>query len=254
MQRVRVKIEGLRDAAAARRVAEMGADAIGLVFAESPRRVTVEEARDIVIALPTGVATVGVFVNAEPSDINRVVEETGIQYVQLHGDEPPSIVAQIHAPCIKAFRVKDEGWVNEVMTWLGCAPGANRSRSAKQREPASGEAFLPSRLTVLLDAYDPAVRGGSGRRFNWELIAAARARGEMEGLGPIILAGGLTPECVAEAIRSVGPWAVDVASGVESSPGVKDLRKVRAFLEAVRAVTISDFGPAGRRPGFRIAD
>ena len=229
MHQVRVKIEGLRDPQTAVRVAELGADAIGLVFAESPRRVTPEQAREIVAALPPTAASVGVFVNAPADEINRVVEQTKIDYVQLHGDEPTDIVGKIHAPCIKAFRVRDRKWIEEVRTWLG---GISLG---KVRENASVQRFVPSGVTVLLDAYDPAVRGGSGRRFNWELIARARGKGEMEGLGPIILAGGLDASCVAEAVRVAQPWAVDVASGVESAPGFKDLDKVRAFLAAVRA-------------------
>ncbi len=241
MHRVRVKIEGLRDAATAARVAEMGADAVGLVFAESPRRVTADQAREIVSALPPRVTTVGVFVNAPADEINRAVERTGIAVVQLHGDEPPQLAAEVRALCIKAFRVKDEDWAQEVGKWLGAVPRESvRRRSDEGREgqparhAARGNPFVPSDLTILLDAYDPAVRGGSGRRFNWDWIARARQRGRMEDFGPILLAGGLDPDCVAEAIRKVRPWGVDVASGVESSPGVKDLGKVRAFLDAVR--------------------
>jgi phosphoribosylanthranilate isomerase len=263
VHRVRVKIEGLRDRDTALRVAEMGADAIGLVFAASPRRVTPEQAREIVAALPPGVATVGVFVNAGPQEINRTIKDTGIGYVQLHGDEPPAAVGQIAAPCIKAFRVRDERWAPEVRGWLGdltmCGPvwqaqgEPGTEWSGRSPIPAPGawsesrrEGFAPWGLVVLLDAYDPAIRGGSGRRFNWDLIAHARQKGEMEAVGPVILAGGLDASCVGEAIRKVHPWAVDVASGVESAPGVKDLEKVREFLEAVRKA-ISE-------GGFRIAD
>jgi len=241
MHRVRVKIEGLRDPATAVRAAEMGADAIGLVFAESPRRVAPEQAREIVCALQPHVTTVGVFVNASADEINRTVERTGIAIVQLHGDEPPSLAAKVRALRVKAFRVRDENWTEEVGKWLGAVPDTflpERSQGdsprAKACENASDSPFVPRRLTVLLDAYDSSVRGGSGKRFNWDWIAQARERGEMEDFGPIILAGGLNPDCVAEAIRKVLPWGVDVASGVESSPGVKDLGKVRAFLDAVR--------------------
>jgi phosphoribosylanthranilate isomerase len=242
VHRVRVKIEGLWEPQTALRVAELGADAVGVVFAASPRRVTPELARQIVAALPPTVASVGVFVNAAPEEINRTIDQTGIRHVQLHGDEPPETVARIRAPCIKAFRVRDERWAHQVKAWLEgipAPPGPGASGMGmtpnESRENASEGVFAPSRVTVLLDAYDPAVRGGSGRRFNWELIARARERGEMDGIGPIILAGGLDASCVGEAIRVARPWAVDVASGVESAPGVKDLGKVRAFLDAVRA-------------------
>jgi len=216
MQRVRVKIEGLRDPATALRIAQMGADAIGMVFAESPRWVSPEQARAIVDVLPPWVATVGVFVNADATTINRVVERTRIGCVQLHGDEPPQIVAQISRPCIKAFRVRDPGWLGEVRRWLD-AVTARTNLSA-----------------VLLDAYNPNARGGTGERFNWELVADARGAGLLAGIDPIILAGGLDASCVGQAIDLVKPWAVDVASGVEKAPGVKDLKKVADFIRATQ--------------------
>ena len=170
LQRVRVKIEGLREPATALKVAQMGADAIGMVFAESPRWVSPEQARAIVDVLPPWVAAVGVFVNADAETINRVVQRTHIGYVQLHGDEPPEIVGRIDAPCIKAFRVRDEGWLSEVGGWLRAV--AARSNLA----------------AILLDAYNPAARGGTGSRFNWEMVADARAAGAMAGMDPIVLA------------------------------------------------------------------
>ncbi len=216
MQRIRVKIEGLRDPRTAVRIAQMGADAIGLVFAQSPRWVSPEQARAVVDALPPWVATVGVFVNADADTINRVIDRTRIGYVQLHGDEGPELVAAIDRPCIKAFRVRDENWLSQVRTWI--AGLADRSRLA----------------AVLLDAYADDTRGGTGRRFNWDLVADARSSGAMAGLDPIILAGGLDATCVGDAIDLVAPWAVDVASGVESAPGVKDLAKVESFIRATR--------------------
>ena len=216
MQRVRIKIEGLREALTALRVAQMGADAIGMVFAESPRWVSPEQARAIMDVLPPWVVGVGVFVNADATTINRVVERTRIHYVQLHGDEPPEIVAQVRVPCIKAFRVRDENWLTEVRNWMSAL-------QARQNLAA-----------ILLDAYDPDVRGGSGKRVNWSMIADARAAGAMAGLDPIILAGGLDASCVGSAIDMVKPWAVDVASGVEKAPGVKDLKKVEDFIRATR--------------------
>jgi len=216
MQRVRVKIEGLRDPVTALRIAQMGADAIGLVFAESPRWVSPEQARAIMDVLPPWVAGVGVFVNADATTINRVVERTRINCVQLHGEESPDIVAQVRVPCIKAFRVQGEGWLGEIRSWL------------------EGLSVRQNLAAVLLDAYDPAVRGGSGRQLNWAMIADARAAGAMAGLDPIILAGGLDASCVGTAIDMVKPWAVDVASGVEKAPGVKDLKKVADFIRATR--------------------
>ena len=216
MQRVRVKIEGLREPTDAMRVAQMGADAIGMVFAESPRWVSPDQARAIVDILPPWVATVGVFVNSDAVAINRVVERTGIGYVQLHGDETPDVVGRIDVPCITAFRIRDESWLAEVRQWLSEC----RSRS--------------NLAAVLLDAYNPNIRGGTGERFNWDLVADARAAGAMAGIDPVILAGGLDDACVSQAIDLVQPWAVDVASGVEKSPGVKDFRKIRDFIDATK--------------------
>jgi len=162
------------------------------------------------------VAAVGVFVNADAAVVNRVIERTRIGYVQLHGDEPPEIVGEIARPCIKAFRVRDESWLGEVRKWISAVQA--RSNLA----------------AVLLDAYNPDVRGGTGERFKWDLVADARAAGAMAGLDPIILAGGLDASCVGDAIDLVQPWAVDVASGVEKAPGVKDLRKVEDFIRATR--------------------
>ena len=219
MQRVRVKIEGLRDPVTALKIAQIGADAIGLVFADSPRWVSPEQARDIVAALPPWVATVGVFVNSDPATINRVVQRTGIQYVQLHGDESPELVTQIQARCIKAFRVRDESWLGQVRGFL------------EKLDEIDGRWNLSA---ILLDAYNPSAAGGTGSRFNWELVNEARLSGAMAGIDPIILAGGLDASCVGAAIDLVKPWAVDVASGVEKTPGLKDLKKVTDFIRATR--------------------
>ena len=216
MQRVRVKIEGLRDPATAMKIAQMGADAIGLVFTDSPRRVSPQQGRAVVDVLPPWVATVGVFVNENPVTINGIIEQTRIGYVQLHGDEGPQVLGEIRAPCIKAFRIRAEGWLDEVRGWL---------------EAATARSNLAA---VLLDAYSPAVRGGSGTQFNWDMVADARAAGAMGGIDPVILAGGLDASCVSRAIELVQPWGVDVASGVEESPGVKDLGKVEDFIRAAR--------------------
>ena len=220
MQRIRVKIEGLMNAGDAVGVAQMGADAIGMVLARSPRRIDAAAAGAIVRALPAWVATVGVFVNADAETINTVVEASGIEYVQLHGEERPGIVPQIQAKCIKAFRVRGQGWLDEVRRWL---------------DGASGCANLAG---VLLDAFDAKAHGGTGKPFNWDLVTEARVAGKLDGIEPIILAGGLNPDCVAEAIAAVQPWAVDVASGVEKSPGVKDFDEIARFIRAV-----GDAGP-----------
>ena len=119
-------------------------------------------------------------------------------------------------PCIKAFRIRDEGWLEQVRGWLAdCQARSNLA-------------------AVLLDAYDPHARGGTGRRLNWDWVADARSAGAMAGIDPVILAGGLDESCVCQAIDQVRPWAVDVASGVEKAPGIKDLRKVENFIRATR--------------------
>ncbi len=208
MRQVYVKIEGLRSPADAVEIAKMGADAIGLVFADSPRQVTVAQAAEIVKALPAGMATIGVFVNASVEDINAVIAETGINYVQLHGDEQPNVVPRISVPCIKAFRIRDAASVAAISDWV----------------KAAGDNLF----AVLLDAYDPSSRGGTGKQFNWKLAAG------LDCGRPLILAGGLNPCNIRQAVETVKPWGVDAASGVESSPGVKDMAKVAAFIRAVR--------------------
>ncbi len=206
MQRVRVKIEGIRSPADALEIAKMGADAIGLVFADSPRQVTVEQAAEIVKTLPPGVATIGVFVNASVGAINAAVAETGISYVQLHGDEQPDVVGRISVPCIKAFRIRDAASVAAIGDWV----------------KAAGDNLF----AVLLDAYDPAARGCTGNKLKWGLS------GGLDFDRAALLGGGLYPGNVRQAVETVKPWGVDAASGVESSPGVKDMAKVAAFIQA----------------------
>ncbi|MDY7010635.1 MAG: phosphoribosylanthranilate isomerase [Planctomycetota bacterium] len=212
----RIKICGLRSPERAAEIAKMGADAIGLVFAESPRRVTPAQARMVTDALPPAVAAVGVFVDTDAETINRIVAEASLTMAQLHGDEPPEIVTDLTVPVIKAFRVRDAGWIDEVSAWL------------------DGVQSLEHVAAVLLDAYVPGVAGGTGERFNWDWVTEAREAGRLEAIPPLILSGGLDTENVAEAIRIVQPWMVDVSSGVESAPGVKDLSKVEAFIRAAR--------------------
>lgn len=215
MEQTYVKICGLTDTANAAVVAGLGADFIGLVFARSKRLVSNEQARSIVQALPKNTSAVGVFVDASAEEINTTAEETGIRIAQLHGDEPPAILGEIEIPCIKAFRIRDAESIIAVHEWIVCI-----------EEDCTLEA-------VLLDAYSPTAAGGTGERFNWDLLVEARQHGGLGDLPPLILAGGLDATNVAEAIRTVQPWAVDVSSGVESAPGVKDPEKVRAFLATV---------------------
>jgi len=215
-QRIRVKICGLRDPKQALKIAQMGADAIGLMFASSPRWVSPEQARAVVDVLPPLVTPVGVFVNEDADTINRVAERVGLGAAQLHGDEDPTIVESLSLPVIKAFAVRDAGWIEQVHEWLSGVQSHRRVAG------------------VMLDTHNPDVRGGTGQRFNWQWVADARAAGKLTGLPPLILAGGLDASVVGDAIDVVMPWAVDVSSGVESDPGVKDLKKVDSFIRATR--------------------
>ncbi|MHC4717469.1 MAG: phosphoribosylanthranilate isomerase [Planctomycetota bacterium] len=216
MQRVRVKICGLREPKQALRVAQMGADAIGLMFAESPRWVSPEQARAITDVLPPMVAAVGVFVDADADLIGGVARRAGLALAQLAGDEPPELLADLPIPAIKGFRVRGADWIDQVRAWL------------------DGVRVHRKLAAVLLDAYDPSARGGTGRSFNWDWVVDARHAGKLAGLPPLILSGGLDASNVEGAIEAVQPWAVDVSTGVESERGVKDLRKVEDFIRATR--------------------
>ena len=200
---IRVKICGITNAEDALVAVEAGADALGFVFFRgSPRFISPEQAAAIIRNLPPFVQMVGLFVNEDPVMVNSVADHCCLDLVQLHGDESPDYCATIKRRLIKAFRVKD----------------------------ASSLEALPDYpvAACLLDAWSPAARGGTGTTFNWDI--AARAAAER----PIILAGGLTPENVAEAIATVKPYAVDVSSGVEIAAGKKDAALVRAFIRTAR--------------------
>lgn len=196
---VKVKICGnttLDDAMAA---VEAGADAVGFVFyAKSPRAVEPQAAAAIVARLPPFVTSVGVFVNEDLSVVRRVMEECGLPLAQLHGDESPQYCAELERPALKAIRLRD-------------------------RQDLEGLALYQV-SGIVLDAFVEGAPGGTGMTFDWTLACEAK------GPVPIILAGGLTPGNVAEAIRRVRPYGVDVSSGVEASPGKKDHAKVRAFI------------------------
>jgi phosphoribosylanthranilate isomerase len=193
-----LKICGLTNEADAVHAAAAGATALGVVFApSSPRRVSADTARDIVEAVPAQVPVVGVFVNAPLEEIVAIVAHTGIRVVQLHGDEPERYAAALKMPLLRAAGVD---------VALDSWPTA----------------------TLLLDATSAAQRGGTGLRVDWEKAAVVASRRKT------VLAGGLTPDNVAEAIASVRPFGVDVSSGVEASPGRKDRDKVSRFLENAR--------------------
>lgn len=203
MDTVKVKICGITNLDDALAAIEAGADALGFVFyPDSPRHIFPEQAAAIIRKLPPFITTVGLFVDEPPESVNATADLCGLDIVQLHGDEPPSYCNLIQRRVIKAFRIKN-------ITSL---------------EP-TGDYQVSS---ILLDAWSPSAHGGTGRTFNWEIAAAASVSTR------IILAGGLTPENVAEAINRVKPYAVDVSSGVESSPGQKDADKIRRFINQAR--------------------
>ncbi len=197
----RVKICGISDVESALAAAEAGADAIGLVFAPSRRRVMPERAAEIAAALPPFVTKVGVFVDEERERIEELIGACRLDAVQLHGSEPAESCALFRIPVIKAIRVKDAG---SLTLMSGYRVGA-----------------------FLLDTYDASALGGTGRTFDWSLAARAAQTHR------IILSGGLTLEHVAGALTRVHPYGVDVSSGVESD-GRKDHTKIREFVRRVR--------------------
>jgi len=211
----RIKICGITTVDDGLAAALAGADALGLNFyAKSPRHVEPDEARRIVEALPPGVVKVGLFVNASEPEVCRTFDELGLDLVQLHGDEPPEFLARLGGrPVMRAFRVGDEG--------LG--PVAEYLDQCRRLDS------LP-RLT-LVDARVEGAYGGTGRVADWTLVGRYPMH---DWHPPLVLAGGLGPENVGEAIRAVRPAAVDTASGVESSPRRKDRARVTQFVEAAR--------------------
>lgn len=227
-----VKICGVRDARHATVAAEAGAGLVGMIFASARRQVTPEVGRAIADAAhAAGAGAVGVFVDADPGLITRVVMAAGLDYVQLSGDEPPALLGELPVPAIKAFRAR---------------PGEYAVNVAARIEPYLAAAVPPA--AVLLDGYDPVAHGGTGARADWALVQRVAAAIE----GPVGLAGGLTPVNVHEAIATTTPLFVDVSSGVEVD-GEKDDDLIRRFVRAAKAafrdeVTVSAAPSSPRRP------
>lgn len=197
-----VKICGITNSDDARAAVLLGADAVGLIFAPSPRCLSLEQARSIRAILPTGVLAVGVFVNQPLDQVRQAREFCGLDVVQLHGDEPPDYLAALGGRIIKSIAMGPDTRVDH-------------------------EAY--GKATLLLDTAAPGARGGTGQAFDWNLaVPLARRR-------PIILAGGLGPENVARAIAQVQPHAVDVSSGVEKQPGRKDHVAMAKFIARAKA-------------------
>ena len=201
--RVRVKICGITSVQDALTAVKHGADAIGLVFyAPSSRNVSIAQAQEIARQIPAFVSVVGLFVNAEASFVNKVISQVKINLLQFHGDETPEACSQFSLPFIKAIRVKPD------TNLIQCAIDFSAAKA------------------LLLDTYTEGLMGGTGHVFDWDLIPKQMAK-------PVILAGGLTADNVAQAIQKVQPYAVDVSGGVEISKGVKDTDKIAAFMQQV---------------------
>ncbi|MEK7306745.1 MAG: phosphoribosylanthranilate isomerase [Nitrospirota bacterium] len=201
---IKVKICGITNLDDAMAAANAGADALGFIFyKDSPRYIEPAKAGEIIRYLPPFVKTVGVFVNEKEPDVIRVIESTGIDILQLHGEEPPGFCALFDKPVIKAIRVKQR----ESITCL-----ANYNVSA-----------------FLLDSYSRKGYGGTGEGFDLDIAVEAKR------FGRIILSGGLTPDNIADAKEKVRPYAVDVCSGVEASKGKKDHEKIRLFIQRAKS-------------------
>ena len=201
----KVKICGITSVADGLAAAGAGADLIGLMFYEkSPRHISLETAVEIARAVPPFVLKVGVFVNPGEELVRQAIASCGLNLLQFHGDETPGFCTQFGVMSMKVFRVRDAG-------------------SLARLPDYATDAFL-------LDAYSAGGLGGTGEKFNWDLALEAKKLGR-----PIFLAGGLTPENIAAAVRQVQPFGVDVSSGVESDPGKKDAAKIQAFIQASKA-------------------
>ena len=213
--RTRIKICGMTKKKEVAAVVEAGVDAVGFIFAEeSPRHISPEKARDIVRRLPPFVDAVGVFVNEEASVVQEIVQYCGLTLVQLHGDETPAYCREMTCRVLKAFRV---------------GPHTSHAELAAYEEVVNG---------FLLDTFHEKLAGGTGQTFDWQLVA------QLASPGPVILAGGLNPANVGQAVRAVRPFAVDLNSGVESKPGRKELDKIRQVVAAVRQADAENVAPA----------
>lgn len=204
---IRVKICGITNEEDASMAVQLGADALGFIFAKSPRRIRPEKARDIIRRIPPFVTTVGVFVDQDLNAIRKIMEFCRLGIVQLHGDESPAFCRKLAPRAVKAFRLKDASSLKPVASYRG-----------KVR------AFL-------LDTFQEGIAGGTGATFDWGLAREAM------GLGmPVILSGGLGPSNIEQAVAMVRPYAVDVNSSIESSPGKKDPALTRALMEQIRKI------------------
>jgi phosphoribosylanthranilate isomerase len=204
--RVRVKICGITRLEDAEAAVGLGADAIGFIlWPKSPRVISLDEAARIANALPPFVTRVGVFVNPSLNEAREAVDRVGLDAVQLHGDETPAAFRALPVRCLKVATLESDDDIRAVAAW-------------------------PADVMPLVDAADRERRGGTGRVANWTRAA------QVSFVRPIVLSGGLTADNVSQAIAATRPWAVDVSSGVETSPGVKSVERMEKFFAAVAAV------------------
>ena len=208
MNKVEVKICGITNYQDASMAVELGAGALGFIFAFSPRQITPQKARDIIRTIPPFVKTVGVFVDEGPAEIKEVIHYCGLDLVQLHGDESPDLCCELMPYTIKALRIKGEASLRKSQTYRG-----------KVR-------------ALLLDSYSKDKAGGTGKTFDWQLALKIKKLGI-----PIILAGGLGPSNIDDAVRTVRPYAVDVNSGVEERPGKKSHLRMKDLMKKVRRIS-----------------
>lgn len=201
---VRIKICGMTNTEDAVAAAELGADAVGFVFAPSPRQISPEKAREIIMALPPLIQTVGVFVDEDPEKVTSIAAFSHLDLLQFHGKESPAYCHRFGQRVIKAVRVQNQNGLEGCSQYSGVV------------------------AALLLDTYVSGRPGGTGLTFDWNLALKAKR------YGPIILAGGLNPNNVASAISAVKPYAVDASSGLEQKPGVKDHEKMARFIQTVR--------------------
>lgn len=198
----RIKICGITNVEDAMAAVKLGADAIGFVFAGSQRKIDRDTARKISQCLPPFVSKIGVFVDEQSEEVRETAGYCGLDAVQLHGDESPAYLEALNLPVIKAFRVKDHSILEQIRVYN-----------------------LPH---ILLDTYVGDQSGGTGKSFDWDIARQANA------LGRVILGGGLNGDNIENALITACPFAVDVSSGVEASPGKKDMRKLETFITKVR--------------------
>ena len=205
MNNVKVKICGITNYEDASLAVELGVAAIGFIFAKSPRQITPQKARDIIHVLAPFVKTVGVFVNEESAEIKKIQHYCGLDLVQLHGDESPDLCHDLMPATIKALRIKNASSIQSSLAYQGNVKA------------------------LLLDTYAKDKAGGTGTTFDWQLAVKIKELGM-----PIILAGGLGPLNIEDAVRTVRPYGVDVNSGVEQSPGKKSHKLMKDLMRKLR--------------------